>query len=235
MEPSSSTPSPLVSCVLPTKDRATYIPQAIRSYQSQTYPAKELLIVDNGDDRTESLIPSDDPSIRYLRVTGPRTTGEMRNLCGMHARGGILCHFDSDDWSAPERVTDQVTRLGTFGVVTGYHTMFFYDVRDGRCYHWQGSVATIRYALGTSLCYRKEWWLKHPFQSIRIGEDIRFFQRAYREAHRLVQTVPAGALMVARVHDHQTCRKSLTRRSYHRVDRKALPTAFPCGSTSSVT
>lgn len=230
-----TTPPPLVSCVLPTKDRASYIGQAIRCFQAQTYPNKELVIADNGDDHTEKLIPSNDPTVRYVRVFGTRTTGEMRNLCGMYSKGEILCHFDSDDWSAPTRVADQVTRLGTFGVVTGYHSMFFYDVRDGHCYHWHGSVASIRYALGTSLCYRKEWWIKHPFQSVRIGEDVRFFQRAYREAHRLVQTAPAGALMVARVHDHQTCRKSLSRRSYQRVDRKVLPTAFPCGSISSVT
>lgn len=218
---------PLVSCILPTKDRAAFIPHVIRSYQSQTYPHKELIIVDNGEDHTESLIPSD-PSIRYVKVSGRVMTGDMRNLCAKHARGEFICHFDSDDWSAPERVTDQVTRLGEFGVATGYHSMLFYDIRDGKCYLWNMPHSPVRYVLGTSLCYRREWWRTHPFESMLVGEDLRFFQRACREARRLVFSAPAEKLMVARVHDHQTCRKSLNKMSYTPMPPVALPQGFPC-------
>lgn len=225
------TTSGLVSCILPTKNRAAFIPGAVRSYQSQTYPAKELIVLDNGEDSTASLLPSD-PSIRYIKIDGQRTIGDMRNLCARYARGEFVCHFDSDDWSAPERITDQVTRLGVHGVVTGYHAMLFYDVRDGRCYHWSMPHSPIRYVLGTSLCYRKEWWRHHPFPALQIGEDIRFFQNAIRVAHRLVPTAPAEKLMVARVHKDQTSRKSLTPRSYRPVPLSALPATFlcPCGS-----
>jgi glycosyltransferase involved in cell wall biosynthesis len=218
---------PLVSCILPTKNRAAFVPDAIRSYQSQTYPNKELIVLDNGEDATESLIPPD-PTIRYARVHGEVTTGDMRNACVMQSSGQVICHFDSDDWSAPERVTDQVTRLGTFGVVTGYHSMLFYDVRDGKCYQWHTPQVTMRYLLGTSLCYRRQWWDHHPFRSLTVGEDVRFVQQAMREAYKLVPTAAAGQLMVARVHDHQTCRKSLSRTSYTPVAKSSLPKAFPC-------
>jgi glycosyltransferase involved in cell wall biosynthesis len=222
----------LVSCILPTKNRAAFIPQAIRCYQSQTYPHKELVIIDNGNDGTEALIPPDDPSIRYGRVAGKRTTGDMRNLCARYAKGEIICHFDSDDWSAPERVTDQVTRLGEFGVLTGYHDMLFYDVRDGRLYHWHMRSPNW-FALGTSLCYRRDWWRGHPFVSLQIGEDIRFFRQAAREAKRFVSSVSGGHMMVARVHDYQTSKKSLTKMSYTPMPPTELPSAFPCGSTLS--
>jgi glycosyltransferase involved in cell wall biosynthesis len=236
MVTAGSTPaqSPLVSCILPTKNRAAFIPHAITSYQSQTYPNKELVIFDNGDDETEALLPSD-PSIRYYRIAGSRTTGEMRNHCAKFSKGEFICHFDSDDWSAPGRVTDQVTRLGVHGVVTGYHAMLFYDERDGKSYWWRMPHSAIRYALGTSLCYRRVWWRHHPFPSLRVGEDIRFFQQALREAYRLVTTVPAERLMVARVHAQQTSRKSLNPTSYQPVDRLTLPQAFPCSSTSLAT
>ena len=218
----------LVTCILPTKDRAAYIPHAIRCYQAQTYPLKELIIVDNGTDITDTLIPPD-PSIRYARVKGKFTTGDMRNMCARYALGEIVCHFDSDDWSAPERVTDQVTRLGEFGVVTGYHSMLFYDERDGKTYQWHTPRShPSRFALGTSLCYRWEWWQKNPFPSLKIGEDIRFFQHAQRLAGHLVTTVPADLKMVARVHANQTSRKSLNRTSYAPVSVLALPKAYPC-------
>lgn len=224
----------LVSCILPTKNRAAFIPFAIQCYQSQTYPTKELVILDNGNDGTETLIPND-PTIRYAKVPGKLTTGDMRNVCANWSKGDIICHFDSDDWSAPERVTDQVTRLGEFGVLTGYHDMIFYDERDGKCYQWHMPHSPARFALGTSMCYRKIWWRYHPFPSIQIGEDIRFFRRAMREAYRFVTSVSAGSMMVARVHNHQTSRKSLTRSSYEPMPPHVLPPAFPCGSISSAT
>jgi glycosyltransferase involved in cell wall biosynthesis len=222
----------LVSCILPTKNRAAFIPQAIRCYQSQTYPHKELVIVDNGDDGTEKLIPAD-PTIRYAKVFGKLTVGDMRNACANWSRGEYICHFDSDDWSAPERVADQVTRLGEFGVLTGYHDMLFYDERDGKLYQWHMPHSPARFALGTSMCYRRIWWRSHPFMSIQIGEDIRFFRQAMREAHRFVPTAPAGQMMVARVHDYQTSKKSLNKTSYRPMPPTALPPAFPCGLISS--
>jgi len=187
--------------------------------------------VDNGTDATEALIPPD-PSIRYTKVTGTLSTGEMRNLCVKQAQGKFICHFDSDDWSAPERVADQITRLGVFGVVTGYDSMLFYDERDGQCYQWS-YPAPIRFALGTSLCYRKAWWDHHPFHALRVGEDVRFFMQAIREANRLVLTAPANHLMVARVHNQQTSRKTLNRTSYKPVPPVHLPPLYPCDLTSS--
>lgn len=230
--PVAARPPALVSCLLPTKNRAAYIPTAIQSYLSQTYPHKELVIVDNGEDGTHRLVP-EDPSIRYVHVRGSLTTGEMRNVCAIHAKGEILCHFDSDDWSAPERVTDQMTRLGSTGMVTGYSNMLFYDERTGKCYHWQHPNQQ-RYALGTSLCYRRVWWEKNPFPSIRVGEDSRFFQQALRTGKTVTTTVPANKLMVARIHAQQTSRKSLGRTSYRPVPRTALPAAYPCVLISSV-
>ena len=90
--------------------------------------------------------------------------------------------------------------------------MLFYDERDGKLLPLaHAALHQIRYALGTSLCYRREWWRHHPFQKLRIGEDMMFLRQAVRVAHRLVPTAPANRLMVARVHNHQTSRKSLNR------------------------
>lgn len=223
---------PLVSCILPTKNRAAFIPQAIRSFQSQTYAHTELLIVDNGEDETEKLVPSDS-RIRYAHAGGiALNTGDMRNLCAKYAKGQFICHFDSDDWSAPTRVADQIARLGEHGVVTGYHTMLFYDVRDGKVYEWHLNRSPIVYVLGTSLCYTREWWRHHPFPSLMVGEDVKFFQTALRLAHRLVPTAPARGLMVARVHGHQTSQKTLNRTSYTPMTPASLPEGFPCDSIS---
>jgi len=227
MVTAGATPSEetLVSCILPTKNRAHYIGQAVRSYLSQTYSRLELIILDNGDDDTEAHIP-DCMTVIYLKVTGKRTTGEMRNLCVEQARGSIIVHFDSDDWSAPDRVADQVKRLGIGRILTGYSSMYFYDDRDGKAYEW--SNGKCRYHLGTSLCYRKAWWEDHPFPLMQVGEDFRFVQTAIRHHDRQVLAVPAGQLMVARIHPGSTSPKNLKSLRYQPVSLSKLPKAFLC-------
>jgi Glycosyltransferases involved in cell wall biogenesis len=224
MDPSCATaPEVLVSCILPTRNRAAYIGQAVRSYQSQTYLHKELIIVDNGSDGTEALIPSD-PTIHYARVGGTHSTGEMRNLCARRAQGTYICHFDSDDWSAPTRITDQITRLGAQGVVTGYRSMYFYDDRDGLSYLWTTSLGM--FALGTSFCYQRAWWQQHPFLPIQIGEDFRFFKTATRGTPWVTST-PINGQMVARIHVGQTSRKNLASDRYKQIPGTVLPREFP--------
>lgn len=210
----------LVSCVLPTRNRAAWIPQAIASFQSQTYEPRELVILDNGDDGTEALIPPD-PRIYYERLPGLRSTGAMRNVCAEAARGTILCHFDSDDWSAPSRVASQVASLGD-RMLTGFHTLLFYDTRDGQTYQW---ATNTPYAVGTSLCYRKAWWEGHPFSSVNVGEDLTFFKETYRKTP--VRTADGCAHLVARLHGEQTCRKSLRPPRYQPVAASRLPVGFP--------
>jgi glycosyltransferase involved in cell wall biosynthesis len=215
----------LVSCVLPTCNRARLIPRAIHSYQSQTYPHRELIVLDNGCDGTERLIPSQ-PDITYRRIIGHRTTGEMRNLCAERAQGEIICHFDSDDWSAPERVADQVERLAqSDGVLTGYKSMLFYDERVGQVYQWAWYNGPP-FALGTSLCYTKLFWMAYKFLHIRVGEDFRFTQTALRQFPGRVTTVHGQQMMVALLHDQQTSFKNLASPNYQKAGLQVLPQAF---------
>lgn len=58
------------------------------------------------------------------------------------------------------------------------------------------------FALGTSLCYRKDWWRAHPFRSVQVGEDL-YFVDAANQARQL-STVDAGELMYATVHPTNT-------------------------------
>ena len=72
---------PFVSRVMPTCDRRDFIEAAIRCYQEQTYRRRELVILDDGKDHIQDLVP-DDPSIRYLirPAREKMVTGAKRNL-----------------------------------------------------------------------------------------------------------------------------------------------------------
>ena len=70
---------PLVSCIMPTANRRAFIPQAIRYFLKQDYPACELIIVDDGADNVADLIPENE-SIRYIRLPERRSMGAKHNL-----------------------------------------------------------------------------------------------------------------------------------------------------------
>ena len=63
---------------MPTADRPAIVPRAIQYLLRQDYPAKELVILDDGADSVADLIPGD-PRIRKLRETRRRTVGAKRN------------------------------------------------------------------------------------------------------------------------------------------------------------
>ncbi|HEX5725390.1 MAG TPA: glycosyltransferase, partial [Longimicrobiaceae bacterium] len=66
--------TPEVSCVLATGGRRRFLPQALRCFRAQTFAARELVVVDDGLDPAEDLIPPD-PRIRYLRLPAGQPLG----------------------------------------------------------------------------------------------------------------------------------------------------------------
>jgi glycosyltransferase involved in cell wall biosynthesis len=182
-----------VSCIMPTFNRRHFVPLAIKCYESQDWPNKELIVVDDGADCVKDLCDAV-PSCRYFRTEKFTTLGEKVNFCCEQAQGEIIVTWDDDDWYAPNRITDQVTRLIESGKsLSGYHSILFYD--GTRASKYQGSM---NYATGSSQVYRKEFWAQHRFESKDIGYDSTFSGQAQR-AQQIV-SVDGGQMLVARIH-----------------------------------
>src|SRR5688572_17330800 len=101
---------PLVSCIMPTHNRRLFVPHAVRYFLCQDYANRELIIVDDGDDPVQDLMP-DDHRIRYLRLDRRHKIGAKRNLACKAAQGDVIVHWDDDDWMAPWRLRYQVTEM----------------------------------------------------------------------------------------------------------------------------
>lgn len=101
---------PLVSCVMATKNRRRFIPQALRCFQRRTYANAELIIVDDGDRPVGSLC-GDVPGVRYLRLTQPASQGTKLNLGIEAARGDRLQKLDDDDYYAPDFIATSARNL----------------------------------------------------------------------------------------------------------------------------
>lgn len=109
-----STPSPLISVVLPAFNCAPYLPQAIDSILAQTLADFELLIVyDESKDDTLHIIESyvaRDPRVVLIYGQRERLVGALNR--GIHAAtGAYIARMDADDISRPQRFARQVEQM----------------------------------------------------------------------------------------------------------------------------
>ena len=102
---------PLISAILlagrtPLAD----IKRCIDCFHSQTYPRKELIIVNNAKNPID--IPDQD-DIAIVEITSSIATGTARNQGIATANGQILAQFDADYWHAPSRLSAQVATMAS--------------------------------------------------------------------------------------------------------------------------
>jgi len=104
--------TPLVSVIIPCYRQARYLPEAIDSVFGQSYPAVEVLVINDGsDDDTESVARRYGERIRYVwRPNGGISAA--RNSGIQHARGAYLKFLDADDYLHPEQIARQIEAVG---------------------------------------------------------------------------------------------------------------------------
>ena len=109
----SPEPRALVSIVIPFYSHPEYLTQALESALGQTYPAIEVLLVDDGS--PHDLDPILQPYQRdaRLRVIHQENAGvaAARNTGIAASRGVYLQFLDSDDWLAPEKIERHLAAL----------------------------------------------------------------------------------------------------------------------------
>jgi len=106
---------PLVSILLPTYNRARFLPQAIESIRGQRFTDWELIIVDDGStDETPTLIArltaDIEQPVQYIRQEN-RGAYAARNVGLDHATGKYIAFFDSDDQWLTHHLHDCVEAL----------------------------------------------------------------------------------------------------------------------------
>ena len=99
---------PLVSVIIPTFNRARFLPRAVESVLMQSHRDLELLVVDDGStDRTQAALSPYASHIRYMRQCN-RGVSASRNR-GIHeSKGELLAFLDSDDHWHRDKLKHQV-------------------------------------------------------------------------------------------------------------------------------
>lgn len=210
---------PIVSCLMPTKNRRKFIPAALKMFFSQDYAGEmELIVIEDGEDDVSELITrfladsridatrhdSSGPEylprfptrfkVEYDRFEG--TLGAKLNYGRDVARGEVLLNLDDDDWNSPTRVSDQVTHIRITGKpFVGMSSLIFYE--DGKDFGWE-YTGDAWYAPGSTHCYTREYALANPRPDLTVGEDNVAAERAKELG--AISTISGLTCLVARDH-----------------------------------
>ncbi|MGC0250370.1 glycosyltransferase [Pseudactinotalea sp. Z1748] len=125
---------PLVSVILPTKDRAAVLPDAVLSVLRQTYTRWELIIVDDGSrDATHEVIAPHltDSRIRLITHETNRGISAARNT-GLGASNGTYVAFLDSDNTWESDFLELMVRFVLHGRHRAAYAMSALEHREGR-------------------------------------------------------------------------------------------------------
>jgi hypothetical protein len=160
---------PLVSALMLTTHprRRTFIRDALTSFRLQTYPATELVIVNDGQPMRAA-----GPRQRVVQVPPGLPLGAKRNVGLCAARGELVAMWDDDDYSLPERLAQQVKFARVTGADYVRSTVVWLadeDLRVVRMFH--------DFCYCTAMVRRTAALRCGGFPEIDLSEDAGLFQR----------------------------------------------------------
>ncbi|MGE0133812.1 MAG: glycosyltransferase family 2 protein [Dehalococcoidia bacterium] len=230
---------PAVSVVLTTRDRPHLLPIALRCFAHQTYPHRELVVVDDGVDHPADVSSLPAESVRIVRVPAGTPLGVKLNYGVDAARGRLCMKMDDDDWYAPEYLATSVDALleserRVCRPTVVFHMGFlFFELGT-----WQLHESTPYNAPGATLLFAKDDWRRRPFRPVPTDEDAWFYRDQIR-AGATALTIDSRETFIAIRHrghrgtfghtwtyqlDGRTLEQYLTSRPlYHRPPEQLIP------------
>ncbi len=190
---------PLVSVILPTRDRSALLPRAVRSVLAQTEGDFELIVVDHN--RRESPVTNHpdaaawlaDPRVRVVPAGTAANAAATRNVGLAAARGEWVTYLDDDDAYRPEKLARQLAlaRAGAPLVLCG--AVFHLAGRDRSVQcgapAWEGDDLILQARWNTPLLFHRHPGTMRFDETLSPGEDAEF-------GHRLLAAAGAGRVPV---------------------------------------
>ncbi len=203
---------PLVSCIMPTYNRRKFVAHAINYFLRQDYGNKELIVIDDGTDAVEDLMPNC-PFIRYFYLNKKITLGAKLNLACSYAQGEIIANWDDDDWYCNTRLSYQVDALKNNTIdVCGINNLLYYDLQNKCGYRYIYPANQKTWLLGSSLCYTKKLWCNNRFADIDVGMDGLF---VWATSPENIKVLTDSAMSVHMIHENNVSPKKTNGKWWH--------------------
>lgn len=220
---------PLVSVIVPTRDRAALLPRAVRSILVQTEPDFEILVVDNNSGRSVAVAHEreewlSNPRVRVLHAGGSRTAAASRNVGLAQASGKFVTYLDDDDAYRPEKLARQIERLEASGrelVLCGacYHLAQRERVVQIEAEAWSGDAVLLHARWGTPFLMHRATPLKFD-ETLAVAEDLEFGLRLWAAGGGA--SAPVAAEPLVDVYPQPGARVNTNVASRHRAVARVL-------------
>jgi hypothetical protein len=215
--------------------RPEMVARAVRSFHEQEYPEKQLVIWNTGARGDFDEYEADDVVVAWS--SEPGSIGVLRNRANQlaidlfHDEVEIFAHWDSDDWSHPRRLAEQVELLdATRADLVGYRECLFFDSTAGLARMEAGTIRAARPdefvgeawiyrngnpagPIGSSFLYPRATWERTPFPDRHAGEDTLWLLKLRGKVHGVPSTwsfrgLPDhGPRMICSIHGANTSSK----------------------------
>ena len=192
-----------VSVVTPTTaSRARFHPQLWQCFVNQSWPDKELVVVETYHDEPSAFFESIarvDNRLKYVAIKRPvgedLTVGAKRNATILLASGQYIVNFDDDDLYADMYVEHMVTAMQQRNLValtlSGWHN--FFEARGTAGYSgpnsWdpedQEEMDEILYGYGFSYVHLRVMALFFPYPNLAFAEDAPFMLKLRQKMGRV--------------------------------------------------
>jgi len=102
--------TPLISAVIPTRNRPEIVKRAVHSALNQTYSNLEVVVVVDGPDplTTQELAVIPDPRLRVIVLPQSEGGSGARNAGVQAAQGSWIAFLDDDDEWTPSKIENQL-------------------------------------------------------------------------------------------------------------------------------
>jgi glycosyltransferase involved in cell wall biosynthesis len=154
---------PLVSILIPAYNAERWIADTIRSALEQTWPRKEIIIVDDGS-ADQTLAVAQQFASKDVAVITQENQGAAaaRNRALALSRGDYIQWLDADDFLAPQKIASQLVAADHYG---SKRTLF--SAAWGQFYYRVGKASFVPTSLWCDLS-PVEWLIRKLGQNLHM-------------------------------------------------------------------
>jgi len=193
--------APQITVAVVTFGRGPFLPLLLDCFERQTYPHRELLLIDDSEEPSLPVALRERPYLRYHPLPTRHSVGAKRALVAELAPGELVCQWDDDDYYAPgylERVARELETADFFSLdrwfalELGRGELLYWDTRRAGRGPGQRDALWVernRLGYGFSFAYRRDVLTTCPPPDSSVGDDYAF-ARAARDAGLRVQLGP---------------------------------------------
>jgi hypothetical protein len=177
---------PLISIIIPCYNDAQYIEQSVNSALNQTYPNKEVIVVDDGsNDETKAVLKKLESQITKLITQENKGQSTARNVGIKEAKGDYILVLDSDDFFEPSFCVKAITlfmKNNDAKIITCYANRIFENKKTNVFKPFGGQIMDFllnNCSIGNAIFKKIDWKKINGYDQMMIKgfEDWEFYIR----------------------------------------------------------